>query len=126
MKQLNEKTLAQLCLASSRKYGNRPALAMLSNGEICRNVTYRELEIRARQLGLLLRQMGVAKGDRVLLLSENCPEWVISYFGIAFAGAVSVPLLTGFSGDQIGQIAAHAQISAICLSQNAAQKIENS
>jgi acyl-CoA synthetase (AMP-forming)/AMP-acid ligase II len=38
----------------------------------------------------------VENGGRVLLLSDNCPEWAFAYFGIAFAGAVSVPLLTGF------------------------------
>ncbi len=39
-----------------------------------------------------LRGAGVAPGDRVALLLENRPEWVLAYFGILYAGAVAVPL----------------------------------
>jgi long-chain acyl-CoA synthetase len=121
---LTEKTLAQVCLNASLKYKNRTALAMFSNGEIIRQVTYEFLGIRSRQIGNLLRQVGVENGNRVLLLSENCPEWAFAYFGIAFAGAVSVPLLTGFSAEQIQNIAIHSGISAVCLNRAAAEKLD--
>ena len=118
-------TLANLCVSSAEKYKDRPALAMLSGGKICRSVTYSEMGKRARQIGSCLKQLGVETGGRVLLLSENSPEWAIAYFGIASAGAVSVPLLTGFSSEQIQNIACHAGISAICLSRAMADKFEN-
>ena len=122
MIKFNEKTLINLCIASSQKYKNRPAFAMFSEGQICRQITYEQMGIRARQLGMLLRQLGVKDGGKVMLLSENCPEWPLAYFGIAFAGAVSVPLLTGFSGEQIQHIASHADVSAICLSRPMMEK----
>ena len=123
MVQITEKTLAGVCLASSVKYKNRLALAMLSEGKICRRVTYAQMGNRARQIGFLLNRLGIAKGDRVLLLSENCPEWPLAYFGIALAGAVSVPLLVGFSAEQVQHIAAHAGISAVCLSRAMVEKL---
>ena len=126
MKQILEKTLASLCLDSCQKYKDRLAFAMLRDGKICKRVTYAQMGKRARQIGLLLRQMGVEKGGRVLLLCENCPEWPLAYFGIAFAGAVSVPMLTGFSGEQIQHIAIHSSISAICLSRAMAEKFHAS
>ena len=39
-----------------------------------------------------LPRAGVGKGDRVLLASENRPEWGIAYFGILRAGAAAVPV----------------------------------
>jgi len=124
MKRTPEKTLADLCLAASEKYKDRLAFAMLSERKISKRVTYAQMGIRARQIGLLLRHLGIVKGDRVLLLSENCPEWPLSYFGIALAGAVSVPVLTGFSSEQIRHIAAHSSVSAVILSRAMAEKIE--
>jgi len=124
MKKIYDKTLAQLCLDSSNKYKNLPALTMLSDGKISRSITYSVFGKRAQQIGALLKKTGLVKGGKVMLLSDNCPEWAVFYFGISFAGAVSVPLLTGFSAEQIEHIAIHSGISAVCLGQNAAEKIE--
>ena len=126
MIQLTHNTIAQLCIAASQKYGGRLAFALFRENKICpeSRVTYRMMGIRALQIGLILRQLGVASGDRVLLFSENCPAWPLSYFGIALAGAVSVPLLTGFSPDQVRHIADHAEVTAIITSRAMAAKTE--
>jgi long-chain acyl-CoA synthetase len=124
MIQTPEKTLSSLCLASSQKYKDRPAFAMISEGKISRQVTYAQMGLRARQIGNLLNRLSVKKGEKVLLFSENCPEWPLAYFGIAFAGAVSVPLLVGFCAEQIQNIVNHSQISAICLSRAAGEKLK--
>jgi len=124
MIQTLEKSLTSLCLASSQKYKYRPAFAMISGGKITRRVTYAQMELRARQIGNLLNRLGVKRDERVLLFSENCPEWPLAYFGIAFAGAVSVPVLTGFCAEQIQNIINHSQISAICLSTAAGEKLK--
>ena len=115
--------MARLCLEASVKYKNRPALAMLNDEGIHGHTTYKLMGIRSRQIAFLLRQLGVKNGGRVLVLSENCPEWAFAYFGIALAGAVSVPLLTGFSTEQIQNIANHAEVSAVCLSRTMSEKI---
>jgi len=125
MIQLTEKTLARLCLTASAQYGERTAFTIFEDGKIngSRRVSYRMMGLRARQIALLLKRLGVAPGDRVLLLAENCPEWPLAYFGIALAGAVSVPLLTGFSPEQVQRITAHCEASAIILSRAMAGKI---
>jgi len=128
MKYPSVKTLGQLCLAASAKYNKKPALALLSDGKILSNFTYTQMGIRTRQIASLLNEIGVEKDGRVLLLSENRPEWALFYFGIAVAGAVSVPLLPGFSCEQIQHIALHANVSAVCISRSMAEKndlIEN-
>ncbi|MDR2476487.1 MAG: long-chain fatty acid--CoA ligase, partial [Treponema sp.] len=117
-------TLSGLCLRVSAHYKDLPAFAMFREGKIGSLVSYRLLGLRVRQIGLLLGQLGVGAGDRVLLLSENRPQWPLAYFGIALAGAVSVPALTGFSAEQIGRISGHAGVKALCVSRSLASKIE--
>lgn len=56
--------------------------------------TYAQLNSQANQLAHFLLNEGITRGDRVVLILENCPEYVISYYAILKAGAVAVPLST--------------------------------
>ena len=42
--------------------------------------------------GFLQQRLGVARGDRVLLYAQNCPQYVIAYYAILRADAVVVPV----------------------------------
>jgi long-chain acyl-CoA synthetase len=53
-------------------------------------MTFRELRDHARRLAAALRGLGVEKGDRVALMLPNCPQMVISYYGVLMAGGVVV------------------------------------
>jgi long-chain acyl-CoA synthetase len=54
----------------------------------------------ARALG----DWGLAKGDRVAILSENRPEWTIADFACLLIGAVVVPVYTTLTGEQTAYI----------------------
>jgi long-chain acyl-CoA synthetase len=54
--------------------------------------TYGEVHRWAARVGSFLLRSEVKHGDRVLLVSENRPEWPIAYFGILRAGATVVPV----------------------------------
>jgi long-chain acyl-CoA synthetase len=53
-------------------------------------VTYRELDEQSDRVAAALVKLGVKKGDRVALLMGNCPQFVISFFGILKAGGIVV------------------------------------
>jgi fatty-acyl-CoA synthase len=73
---------------SARRYPDKPFLVFYDTA-----VTFAEfLDEAERVAGFLERQCGVRKGDRVLLLMQNCPQFVIGYYGILRANAVVVPL----------------------------------
>ena len=56
-------------------------------------VTYAELKREVDRLaGFLQQRMGIARGDRVLLMSQNCPQFVMAYYAILRADAVVVPV----------------------------------
>jgi long-chain acyl-CoA synthetase len=54
-------------------------------------LTYQELDQLSDRMAVLLRGMGVEKGDRVALFLPNCPQFLISHFGTLKAGGVTVP-----------------------------------
>ena len=73
---------------SARRYPQKPYLVYYDG-----IVTYsRFLDEAQRLAGFLARRLGVRKGDRVLLLAQNSPQFVIAYYAILRTGAVVVPL----------------------------------
>jgi natural product biosynthesis luciferase-like monooxygenase protein/amino acid adenylation domain-containing protein len=67
------------------------AFSFLADGEReTARLTYAELDERARAVGALLDEYGM-RGERVLLLFEAGLEFVTSFFGCLYAGAVAVP-----------------------------------
>jgi fatty-acyl-CoA synthase len=56
-------------------------------------ITYAQLKREVDLLaGFLHQRLGVARGDRVLLYAQNCPQFIIAYYAILRADAVVVPV----------------------------------
>jgi long-chain acyl-CoA synthetase len=55
-------------------------------------IGYPELAERVQDLSLGLLELGVRRGDRVAILSENRPEWAITDYGCLAARAADVPI----------------------------------
>ncbi|MDR1444723.1 MAG: long-chain fatty acid--CoA ligase [Treponema sp.] len=85
-------TLGDLCLEGARRFKSRKALDFCRGDRLLETVNFRTLALRAGQLAALFQSLGVRRGDRILILSENRPEWPTAIFGAALAGAVSVPV----------------------------------
>jgi len=65
-----------------------------------RPVSSDEFRRRARHIALGLHSLGVRRGDRVAILAESSPEWVLSDAGCLLAGAVDVPIYPTLSPQQ--------------------------
>jgi long-chain acyl-CoA synthetase len=84
-------TLVQFLEDGARRFSGLPAL-LYKPGLRYERWSYERLLEDARRCAGMLHARGLQKGDRVLICSPNCPQWVIVYFGCAFAGVVGVPL----------------------------------
>ena len=85
--------LVSLFLARAHALGDKPMLWAKRDGE-WRSTSWGEA---ARQVCLIaegLRGLGLQAGDRVMLVSENRPEWCLADLGIMAAGCVTVPAYT--------------------------------
>ena len=80
----------------STTYGLHRAVLLNRNGTAVvfedRRRTFAELADRVARLAGALRNLGIAKGDRVAVLSLNQDRYIELYLGVAWAGAVIVPL----------------------------------
>ncbi len=81
------------------------------DGEI-RQWTYAELRRDVHRLAAGLASRGIAKGDKVLVHSDNCPEMVLAFLGCATLGAVAVTTNTKSVTSEIAFFASKAQCVA--------------
>lgn len=54
------------------------------------SLSYRRLQRRTNLFANALRALGLEKGERVMLILPNSPQWIMAYFGILEAGGVAV------------------------------------
>lgn len=71
-------------------------------------MTYGELQNRVEQLAEALLATGIKKGDRIIILSHNMPEWSLAYFAITSTGAIAVPLMPDFKPAEVEKIVMHS------------------
>lgn len=109
-------TLISMFEQSVQNYGNKSALAHKPKGDTYQDISYAELGESVDAFSKGLSVLGVQKGDRVAILSENRPEWAISDFGILKAGAVNVPMFSTLTAAQVGYILKDSGAKIICVS----------
>ena len=100
------KSLAELPAHVAGKYP-RDAYVRRSVGDTVFDRSSRELFDEIRDFSLGLEALGVGVGDRVAILSDSRPEWMVTDLGTLTAGGVSVPVYTTLPPTQVGYILAH-------------------
>jgi long-chain acyl-CoA synthetase len=86
----NTRNLVELLLNRADAKGNAPFLWAKHGGE-WQTLSWAEVTRQVCCLAESLRAMGLKDGDRVMLVSENRPEWCIADFAIMAAGCITVP-----------------------------------
>ncbi|TCL08652.1 fatty-acyl-CoA synthase [Shimia isoporae] len=69
------------------KWGDR--IGLTYNGA---DYTYQDIADRVSALAGYLQHVGLSKGDRVLLYTQNCPQYIIAFYAILRAGGAVVPV----------------------------------
>ena len=72
---------------NARRYPDKAALVFFGT-----TVSYQQLMEGSERLAARLVQLGVQRGDRVVLCMQNCPQLVMAHFAILRANAVVVPV----------------------------------
>jgi long-chain acyl-CoA synthetase len=85
--------LISLFLTRAAEKGEAPFLWAKREGE-WRSISWAEAARQVAALAASLKGIGLMPGDRVALVSENRPEWLISDLAIMAAGCVTVPTYT--------------------------------
>ena len=107
-------TLPEMFAATVAAHGHRPAFKV-KDGEVFRAITYAALAESVRDFATGLIDLGVAGGDHVGLIADNCVLWIISDLAILHAGAADVPRGSDSTADEIAYILAHADVRVAVL-----------
>ncbi len=75
--------------------------------------TYDQLNTHANNLANHLLSQGICQGDRIVLLQENCTDYIIAYYATLKAGAVAAALNPGLKPDGLQYLLNHLEPSAI-------------
>lgn len=82
--------LVSMFFTRAAEKGNAPFLWAKTGGR-WQSISWADAARRVASLAAALRALGLERGDRVMLVSENRPEWCISDLAIMAAGCVTVP-----------------------------------
>ena len=108
-------TLPGVCLEAIAWHNKPDAVSEKRDGQWVR-LSATEFVRRVRHIALGLVELGIQSGDRVALISENRPEWSIADLAILSVGAVTVPIYTTQSIDQIQFILEDSGTRALMIS----------
>ena len=83
------------------KQGDKKAITFLREGKGETGLSYKDLHQDSNQLANMFRNMGVEKGDRVILFFPKSLMFVIAHLALQKLGAVAVPLNPGFKKSEM-------------------------
>ena len=89
----NCSSLVAMFFEQAERLDDRPFLWAKRDGAY-QSLSWAEVAKQVRDLSRGLRDLGLSKGERVVLVSENRPEWLITDLAIMAAGAITVPAYT--------------------------------
>lgn len=101
-------TLPKALFQSIDQYGDKPAL-MYREGKEFVPISYRQLGERVYRCAAGLWALDVRPGDRICILSDNCPEWAIADWASICLGAISAPIYPTLTSAQAAEILADAE-----------------
>lgn len=117
-------TLSQLFLNTIKSYPKDDLFLSKKEGKYV-PISTEEFAHRVKCFSLGLRDLGLEEGDKLIILSENRPEWVISDVANLCLGGITVPIYTSLIPEQIKYIIDDSDAKIVIVSdQGQWQKIE--
>jgi len=116
-------TIKELIEQNGVRFAEKPAL-MRKLGNDWVPITYKEMCHRIRDLGTSLVRMGMKKGDRIALLTPNCPEWAISHLAITTHNGIVVPIDKELKAQELLHILEDSGAKSIIITSEYLGKIE--
>src|SRR5687768_9418369 len=121
--QAREMTLPQILRWRALQSPMATALRRKKLG-IWERITWREYHEAAQHFALGLRSLGVQRGDRIVIASENSPQWFFADLGAEMIGVEVVGIYPTNPTPEVRYIARHCKASvAVCGDQEQADKV---
>ncbi|KUG25167.1 long-chain-fatty-acid--coa ligase [hydrocarbon metagenome] len=121
MIQIEKRTLLEVLSNACKEFGDENFVSWVDEQPI----TYLQFGEKVTSVAKFLQDTGIKKNDKVAILSENHPNWSISYFAIVSIGAIAVPIMTEFHPSEVHHVLRHSESKAIFISSKLFYKIDD-
>ena len=108
--------LVELFETTTKRHETRVAMRIERDGRK-EQYTYGDLRELSTRAAAFFASHGIKSGDRLILFSQNAPEWGITYFGVLKAGATCIPIDAESSTNEVVNFAGAGDAAAIVISQ---------
>ncbi len=109
--------LLELFETSTKRHAMRVAMRIERDGHK-EQYTYADLRELATRAAAFLASEGIKHGDRVMLVSQNAPEWGMTYFGVLKTGATCIPVDPESTTNEIITFTKAGNAAAIVISES--------
>jgi long-subunit acyl-CoA synthetase (AMP-forming) len=92
-----------------QRHPERRYLIQPQAGGQIEELTWGQVGEQARRAAAWLRQLELAPGSHIAIISKNCAHWIIADLAIWMAGHVSIPLYPNLTGESVRQILEHSE-----------------
>ncbi len=120
MRSVDEFTMNALLRCTVSRNFKRPFMSVYGDDDV---ITYGKFNYIIQNIRAFLVNKGLKKGDKVALLGESSPNWMIAYFSITTIGAIAIPILPEFSKKEIAKILEHSEAKAIVVNSKQFDKV---
>jgi long-chain acyl-CoA synthetase len=101
------------------KFANHKALGFVDE----EMMTYADMGKKISAVKAFLEALEIKQGDKVVIYSQNMPNWGIVYFALQCLGIVVVPVLPDFNPFELENVLKHSESKAIFISQSLEYKL---
>ena len=112
-------TLNHLFFNSARQFNKPDAMMVRVDANKWQPISHATILERVRRIALGLSTLGIKRGDRVAILSENRPEWALADYACLTAGFADVPIYATLPAEQIPYLLDDSGAVAIFVSNEA-------
>ncbi|MFQ3621744.1 MAG: AMP-binding protein, partial [Spirochaetales bacterium] len=117
-----KRTITSCLIKAAQEFPERVYVARKTDAG-WKSYGFGEVYLRACGMAYWFRNTGIVKGDRIAILAEGSPQWVITEFGALFAGAIAVPLSIKLLPDEISFRLNHSEAKYIAVSNLSLEKV---
>ncbi len=122
MKFMTEYTFRNFYEVIESRYSRKTMYKVFRSDE---SMSYGQFAHSVRSTATYLIGMGFKKGDKIAIMAESCPNWMVGYVAITSIGLISVPILPDFSLLEAEGIIRHSGAKGILINQKQYSKIKS-
>ncbi len=108
---------------SIKSYPDAPALTDYETGE---NYTYSQMASNIVTISNMLKNQGIAKGDKVALCGRNSSLWATCFLAIMHAEGVAVSIMADFTGESVVALVNHSEAKILFTDDSVLKKVDQS